>query len=344
MRFITNLVKHGPIHAWIDVQAVIAYDSGMRIPPPDPWQTIDLPTVIELHPACDNEPRRLDADFPAAVIMPCLCATLEDLEDLAASIASISKYQLNVFVCIDGPSPYQPDIVTLLKGKATVLFSSIRRGAAFARNRCLERVATDCPNVKRVCMLDSGMTITTEWWQSLCGIIAADPDSTKSNQSSPQHRNVIYSGLTLASRYDSTGRTTTPTFLSSAYQSYLETAGVLNARKLQNTQNIVFAPTCNLIIPASALQIKFVEDYFPDAGFEDVEYSIRCHKIYKLPIRFLPDLKAYHRFRAYTIADIERRFKRYGRNVYVEDNTLAIVHVQSLRYLLEMNSLGYLFN
>lgn len=141
-------------------------------------------------------------------------------------------------------------------------------------------------------MIDAGITVNSD-----CFIVL----SSLNGQG-------ICCGLTLSAE------SKISSWLSRSINSYYDKAGVLNARVLADSQEILYAPTCNLVIPKRALSIRFLDAIFTDAGFEDVEYCLRCKMILETPITFHRALKVQHHFRTYSLEDFERRYRRYGRN------------------------------
>jgi hypothetical protein len=179
--------------------------------------------------------------------------------------------------------------------RITILQVSMQSGAAFARNRCLDFIEGKFLSIKTCCMLDAGVIVTSDWIEFIA--FNAVPET-------------ILCGITKSASLFSKSQK----WLSKAMDDYYDQTGVLNPRVDCKDKKILYAPSCNLIIPKKALSIRFLQDIFTDAGFEDVEYCIRCQQIYGISIVLESSLKTYHHFRSLSLQNLRSRYERYGRN------------------------------
>ena len=293
INFFKNTLCFGFSYAVIDLVAIKAYQQGMESPATIPNLTVQPETVTTTIQLAN------DRDQDIVVIIPCLCNTLESLDDLARTLDSLLMHGplLSIILCVDGPSIYQSDITILCHRFSitlTLLILSKHRGAAFARNQCLDQAQAFHPRVTKIAMIDSGIIITPAWAMALNEVDVRDQ---------------VVCGITSAVHSD------TDSWLTRSFNYYYEQSGVLNPRGSgQKLYKILYAPTCNLVICKKVFSVRFLHDVFTDAGFEDVEYSMRVQMIHGIPIALRRDMAVCHHFRTCSFQDFWTRFKRYGRN------------------------------
>jgi hypothetical protein len=141
-------------------------------------------------------------------------------------------------------------------------------------------------------MLDAGVFVSKNWFDVLV-MLPIDG---------------IYAGVTSASPHRPDH------WLSLQLKTFYDQTGLLNPRINKRNHKLLYAPTCNLVIPSSIFTIRFLDRVFPDAGFEDVEYCIRLQKFYGKRIELIRNLNIFHTFRETSIDQFSSQFIRYGRN------------------------------
>jgi protein associated with RNAse G/E len=88
----------------------------------------------------------------------------DHLEDLSITIHSLENISMVIIVCIDGPTYYKTEILKL-SSRATIIFMSRQRGAAYCRNTCIEYAQTK--QYLQLCMLDAGVFVSKNWFDVL---------------------------------------------------------------------------------------------------------------------------------------------------------------------------------
>ena len=299
IRLIIAIWQYGIIHAYIDYQAARAYEASYRS---------ELAAIAKSPKLSAKNRRKAQATcilssvspveaITICVCIPCLCGTLEDLGDLVDTLESLHGQGYGIVVCVDGPSQFIHDIICVATRLAdvTILMNDKRSGAAFSRNRCLDYICQHFPSATRIVMLDAGIIVKQRWHNFL-----------QQELSGAKYDQTLISGNTLSMPHR------TDSLVKYLLDRYHDNACILNPRFING--KVLYAPTCNVILPRSAFHVRFLQDQFPDAGFEDVEYCIRLRNIYKLKLIYLEQLVAYHRFHNYLLDDLRNRFSRYGRN------------------------------
>lgn len=117
--FSYQIIFLGIKYAFLDLIARRAYRQGMQ------QGSIDL-KAINCKPGSNVKSNlifkssKFSNSFPIiAVLIPCICNSLETLEDLIMTLRSLSLSRYNsgsvIIICIDGPSLYLDDIIRLCK-------------------------------------------------------------------------------------------------------------------------------------------------------------------------------------------------------------------------------------
>jgi hypothetical protein len=280
---VIDIFTFGIWYGYLHYCAVRGFEKGVRL------------TQTQMLPLHEKRVKTIIGKFEQseiAIVIPLSCTNMEQLQDFCITIDSLKPYPGNIVVCVDGPSPYLHDIITL-STEFTCLISVRQRGSAFAMNRCIEHIQEFMIRVDRICLLDVGVTVDSKWWETVSGFNGLD---------------YIVTGPTTSSC-----RRNAPT-IAEKIQDFYNKFGLLNPRINKETREIMYGHSSNLVIPKAAFHVRFLEDHFPDAGYEDIEYCIRLQTIHGFRIAFCKELKNVHLFREKTVQDMEKRFYRYGRN------------------------------
>lgn len=222
-----------------------------------------------------------------AVVLPCLCTTARDLNNLRRVLSCIRKQTLNpcyTFLVDDGsPTPAAEQLTEAEREGIILLRHDVNCGPATARNTGL-RAARET-DVEYVCFTDVDCLPKESWVES---IVEHFERNSKDD---------IISGFTASIRQ------------TSIVETFHDCFGTLNGPRLPD-QTLLYGPTCNLAVRLKTVFVEF-DPRFPEAAFEDVDFCVQARNAGAM-VRLAPSVIVQHDYDA-SLVGVARQFARYGR-------------------------------
>lgn len=271
-------------------------------------------------------------------------STLQRLQQQLREAEGEGAHPVVRVVVVDDGSIYHRDIrnISTRYGVSSVLRAGECQGAAAARNAGLSHAMKNAaifgnPNTSLYVFLDVGMEISPTWRTTLFQI-SPNKEALIAGITFPSDVRNLRSRKTpleeIIDLYHLTNGTLLPRLLYDrdaediVFEKLLEERTIRSSRSKEKDSpdssslssgdtkcrqsRVLYAPSCNLVVPGAIARYLSFSEEFTSAGFEDVELCLRLSMAYGIPTKIKEGLECCHPFHERDLDAFCKRFERYG--------------------------------